>query len=193
MPRLDARSALLELQAGNRRYAAGKATRPRQTAERRSEVAKGQEPLAVVVSCSDSRVPPEIVFDCGLGDLFVIRTAGHVIDEMVLASVEYGVEHLGIPLVLVLGHSSCGAVKAAIEGGGSLGHLSSLLAAVRPAVADAQGQSGDIVANAVRANVQRAVRRLESSALALAGSGGENRLLIAGAIYDLATGEVSFF
>ncbi len=192
MPRLDARSAILELQAGNRRFAAGKATRPRQSVERRTEVVKRQEPIAVVVSCSDSRVPPEIVFDCGLGDLYVIRTAGHAIDEMVLASVEYGVEHLGIPLVLVLGHSGCGAVIAAVEGAHSLGHLSSLVAAVRPAVADAQGQPGDTVANAVRANVQRAVRRLQSSALVLAGSGTENRLLITGAVYDLATGEVTF-
>ncbi len=188
MPRLDARSALLELQAGNRRYAAGKATRPRQSPERRGEVAKHQEPLAVVIGCSDSRVPPEIIFDCGLGDLFVIRTAGHVIDEIVLASVEYGVEVLDIPLVLVLGHTNCGAVRAAVEGGHSLGHLSTLVAQVRPAIAEVQGQPGDTLTNAVAANVRRAARRLQSSVLVPAGGG----LTIAGAVYDLGTGEVRF-
>jgi carbonic anhydrase len=99
-----------KLAAGNKRWVDMQPGRPNQTKARRDEVAKGQHPYAVVFSCIDSRVPPEMVFDVGLGDLFVIRTAGHVIDEAALGSIEFGVEEFHIPLVVVLGHQKCGAV-----------------------------------------------------------------------------------
>src|SRR5438046_3516734 len=109
-----------------------------QAAKRRAELTKSQHPFATIVSCSDSRVPPEIVFDEGLGDLFVVRVAGNVINDESLGSIEYSVDHLGVRLVLVLGHQSCGAVKAARETVGAKGkapgHIESLVTAIRPAV-----------------------------------------------------------
>ena len=111
----DGDAALARLLEGNARYVESRAARPDQTPERRAEVATVQHPFALVLGCADSRVPPEIVFDQGLGDLFVIRVAGNVLDDQVLASIEYGVEHLHIPLVIVLGHERCGAVVATID------------------------------------------------------------------------------
>src|SRR5947208_9005654 len=114
-PAVDPAEAIDKLKEGNGRYASGKLQHPGQTTERRAELTKDQHPFAVIVSCSDSRVPPEIVFDQGLGDLFVVRVAGNVIDDHGLGSIEYAVDHLGARLIVVLGHQSCGAVKAAKE------------------------------------------------------------------------------
>src|SRR5215218_7417660 len=120
----DALKAIME---GNARFVAAKAAYPHQTVEQRTSVAGGQHPIAVVLSCSDSRVPPELVFDQGLGDLFVVRVAGNVADDAVIASIEYAVEHLGPTLVVVLGHEKCGAVAATLDavktGGAVPGHL----------------------------------------------------------------------
>jgi carbonic anhydrase len=114
-PAVAPTEAISKLKEGNGRYTSGNLQHPGQTAERRTELAKTQHPFAGIVSCSDSRVPPEIVFDQGLGDLFVVRVAGNVINDEGLGSVEYTVDHLGTRLILVLGHQSCGAVKAARE------------------------------------------------------------------------------
>src|SRR5262245_33955643 len=114
-PPVTARAALDELLAGNRRYAAGHPRHPPDSAGRRRLRAAAQHPFAVIVGCIDSRVPPELVFDQGIGDLLCIRTAGQVLDEAVLGSIQYGVEELGVPLVLVLGHERCGAVAATLE------------------------------------------------------------------------------
>jgi len=112
----DHRAALAALVEGNRRFAAGVAEHPRQDARRREEVlARGQYPFAAIVGCADSRVPPEIVFDQGLGDLFVLRTAGNIVDDLGVACLEYAAAHLGVPLIVVMGHSRCGAVTAAAE------------------------------------------------------------------------------
>src|SRR5437762_9840331 len=107
--------AISKLKEGNGRYTSGNLQHPGQTTERRAELAKSQHPFAIIVSCSDSRVPPEIVFDQGLGDLFVLRVAGHVIDNHSLGSIEYALDHLGVRLIVVLGHQNCGAVQAAKE------------------------------------------------------------------------------
>jgi carbonic anhydrase len=107
--------AIERLKAGNARFVKGKPSRPNATPKRRAEIAGSQHPFAIVVSCSDSRVPPEMVFDAGLGDLFVVRTAGEVVTAVEMASIEYAVDHLGASLVLVMGHERCGAVKAAVE------------------------------------------------------------------------------
>ena len=117
---MTSEQALQTLLDGNKRFVAGQARHPNQSSERLAEVTRGQRPIAIVVSCSDSRIPPEIVFDQGLGDIFVVRTAGHVLDDAALASIEYAAEHLHVPLAVALGHQDCGAVKAAVGGGDAL-------------------------------------------------------------------------
>jgi carbonic anhydrase len=131
--------ALQELMNGNKRYVAAELAHPNQTAARRAEVAKGQDPFAIIVGCSDSRVPPEIIFDQGLGDLFVTRVAGNIVDDVVLGSIEYAAEHLGVPLIVVLGHKRCGAVEAAAKGGDAPVHIRSLVEAIKPAIKKAKG------------------------------------------------------
>lgn len=181
------------LMDGNQRYVAQKSTHPNQTAGRRIELAKGQEPFAAVIGCSDSRVPPEIIFDQGLGDLFVIRVAGNILDDVVIGSVEYAIEHLSLQLIVVLGHSKCGAVAAAIEGGQSSDHTISLIEAISPAVEKAKSLSGDVLTNAIKANVEMVVAKLKSSEPILAERVKEGKLEIIGAFYDLGTGKVSEF
>ena len=187
----DAATAQKLLIEGNRRYATSRPSHTNQTAVRRGEIAAGQHPFAVIVGCADSRVPPEILFDQGLGDLFVIRVAGHVVDEAVVASIEYAVAHLGIRYVMVLGHERCGAVEATVKGGHEPGHIGSLAAAIRPAVDEAADQPGDRVDNVVRANVARTVRQLKASAPILKEGVERGNLTIAGARYDLDDGTVT--
>jgi len=184
--------ALQALLEGHQRYLAEQQTHPHQTARRRSEIAQHQDPFAVILGCADSRVPPEIVFDQGLGDLFVIRLAGHVLNDAVLGSVEYAVEHLGVSLVLVLGHESCGAVTAAIkaveQGGSVTGHIGSLVDAIKPAVERAKTHAGDIIDNAVRANVTMVVEQLKASLPILAPQVQSGKLKIVGMRSDLDDG-----
>jgi carbonic anhydrase len=182
--------ALRELMAGNKRYVAAKSLRPHQATARRADVAKGQHPFAIVLGCADSRVPPEIVFDQGLGDMFVVRVAGNIADDAALASMEYAVEHLGPRLIVVLGHERCGAVDAAVKGGEAPGHLGSLITAIAPAVASSQGKPGDRLDNAVRANVVRVVEQLRSSEPILAAQVRAGKVQIVGCRYDLDTGAV---
>lgn len=185
--------ALLKLMDGNARFASGNATHPDQSAERRAEVVSAQHPFAVVVGCSDSRVPPEIVFDQGIGDIFVVRTAGEVMDNASLGSIEYAVEHLSVPLVVVLGHDSCGAVKAAVEGGEAPGHIASLVEAIKPAVDEAKNgtQAQDQLLNiSIDNNVKNIVSDLNSSEPILSEYVKEGKLKIVGARYHLDSGKV---
>src|SRR5947209_5314090 len=129
---LPADQALARLIEGNARYSRHREQHPDETLARRKELQVGQHPFAVVLSCSDSRVPPELVFDQGLGDLFVVRVAGNIAADAVLGSVEYAVEHLGTKLIVVLAHEKCGAITAAVEGGKAPGHLPALVAAIQP-------------------------------------------------------------
>lgn len=152
-------------------------------------VAIGQHPFAIVLGCADSRVPPEIIFDQGLGDLFVIRVAGNIVDDAILGSIEYAVEELGTPLVLVLGHEGCGAVAATIKHGEILGHISTLLNAIQPAVDTAKTESGDLLDNAVRANIKLVVDQLKSS-LPVADFVKHDKLKVVGAQYNLKCGTV---
>jgi carbonic anhydrase len=190
-PPLTPDRALQELLIGNRRYASDAGHHPRQSAYRRAEVASGQHPFAVVIGCSDSRVPPEVIFDCGLGDLFVIRAAGHVLGDTDYASAQYAAEHLGVNLIVVLGHSSCGAVKAALDGMQAPGHLGVLLARLQPALAAASGQPGDPLANAVLENVRMAVARLKAEGPILPAMIAAGKLAVVGAHYDLSSGLVT--
>lgn len=180
--------ALEILLAGNRRYRAGKSEPVNESVARRRSVAQGQHPFGIVFSCIDSRVPPELVFDRGLGDLFVIRTAGHVLDGVTLGSLEFGVAEFGCPILLVLGHEKCGAVQAAVDGGNAPGKIGTVVEGLQPALRRA-GRSGDRVDNVVRANISLTVAELgKSQVLADAVSGG--KLSIVGARYDLDTGKV---
>ncbi len=192
-PSVAPAEAISKLKEGNSRYTSGNLQHPGQTTERRTELAKTQHPFAGIVSCSDSRVPPEIVFDQGLGDLFVVRVAGNVINDEGLGSVEYTVDHLGTRLILVLGHQSCGAVKAARETiaakGKAPGHIESLVTAIRPAV---EATAKDDLETTVKANVKNIVRALRSSTPILKAKVDSGEIQVIGGYYSLDTGAVTF-
>ncbi|HMD33363.1 MAG TPA: carbonic anhydrase [Vicinamibacterales bacterium] len=190
LPSADA--VLRELKAGNDHHVAKRYQHPHQTAARQRELASGQSPHAIVLSCADSRVAPEIILDQGLGDLFDVRVAGNVAGDTELASIEYAAEHLHTPLLVVMGHQKCGAVTAAAEGGDAAGHLPPLLALIRPAVESARGRSGDLIDNAVRINVETVVRHVRGSKPLLAGLVEHGELTVVGAVYSLDTGRVSW-
>jgi carbonic anhydrase len=189
-----ARALLGRLLEGNRRYVAGRMHHPRQGAFVRGALASGQHPFAAVLGCADSRVPVEIVFDQGLGDLFVVRSAGPVVDEAVLGSLEFAVQRYAIPLLLVLVHEACGAVQAGLAASkGELhpeGHLRHLVSAFAPAVADAAGRPGDPLENTVRAHGARLVDALRRTEPILAPAVAGGRLEVVGARYDLDSGLV---
>lgn len=186
--------ALRMLLEGNRRFAASEANRPRQSAVRRLEVANRPSPIAVVLSCADSRVPPEIVFDQGLGDLFTVRVAGNVVDDPILASIEFAVQNFGATLVLVLGHERCGAIMGTIAAAESTapppGHLDALVRLLQPAVQSARELPGDLVDNTVRLHVQRTVAALKSTPPVLQELVQSGALQVAGGRYDLHSGLV---
>jgi carbonic anhydrase len=187
---LTGEQALQRLLEGNARYVAGQSTHPDQTAERRAALAGGQAPFAIVFTCSDSRVSPELFFDQGLGDLFVIRNAGNVLDDHVIGSMEYAVEHLHVPLIIVVGHEKCGAVTAAVAGGEVPGHLHSVTDDLAPAVEQSKNLPGDKVDNAVRANAQRDAEILTHVEPVLKEAASRTNLLIVAARYDLTTGKI---
>ena len=191
---MDPEAALKQLIAGNERYVARKARHPNRTVKRRMEIASGQHPFAVILGCADSRVAPEIVFDQGLGDLFVVRVAGNIANDAVIGSIEYAVAHLGSRLVVVLGHEKCGAVAAAVEvaekGAALPGHLPAVVQPILPAVGAVRDQPGDRLDNAVRANVRLVVGRLRSSEAVLKPMLIDGRIQIVGRRYDLTSGFV---
>jgi carbonic anhydrase len=189
--------ALRDLLDGNKRFMSGQTTGPRRSPADFQKLAAGQYPEAIIVSCADSRVAPEILFDVGVGDIFVIRVAGNVVTGAgvtVKGSIEYGVAELNAPLVMVLGHSACGAVKAAkqhIDAKDSLpGAINGLVELVKPAVAQSKGEPGDPLENAIRKNVQLGVERLKTLEPILAAKVKDGKLKVVGAVYDLSTGEV---
>lgn len=188
MPTCD--QALQRLMDGNARFVAGEASQATHDAARRTEVAGGQQPFAILLCCADSRVGPEIVFDQGLGDIFVVRVAGNILNNAVVGSIEYAAGHFGSPLIVVLGHEHCGAVSAAVEGGHAPGHIHSIVEALRPAVDGAKGQPGDPVDNAVCANVRLIVERLRTTGPILRELVATDKLRVVGARYDLDTGRV---
>jgi carbonic anhydrase len=192
-PSVAPAEAISKLKEGNGRYTSGNLQHPGQTTERRTELAKTQHPFAAIISCSDSRVPPEIVFDQGLGDLFVVRVAGNVINDEGLGSIEYTVDHLGTRLILVLGHQSCGAVKAARETiaakGKAPGHIESLVTAIKPAV---EATAKDDLDTTVKANVKNVVQALRSSTPILKAEVDSGKIQVVGGYYSLDTGAVTF-
>ena len=189
---VTADSVLAELTAGNAHHIAHRYQHPHETIERQRELASGQSPHAEILSCADSRVPPELIFDQGLGDLFIIRVAGNVVSDTELGSLEYGAEHLHVPLLVVLGHQHCGAVTAAVEGGEAVGHIGALIALLRPAIEKTRGMSGDPVENAVKANVEMVVKQLRTETPLLAELVTHGKLKVVGAVYSLDTGKVTW-
>ena len=186
-------AALHELMQGNSRYAQGLTRRHDFRSERAALVA-GQNPYAGILSCADSRVAPEFAFDSARGDLFVVRVAGNFLNDDNLASFEYGVAELRTPLLMVLGHSACGAVSSTIKSIDSNttlpGHLPSLVASLAPAVKAARGAPGDLLANAIRANVRMNVERLKTATPILSKAVEEKKLLVVGGYYNLSDGIV---
>jgi carbonic anhydrase len=187
--------ALAELKAGNARFAAGKAQSPTRDLKRVKEVSAGQHPEAVILSCADSRVPPEVIFDEGIGDLFVVRVAGNVSEPATSGSIEYAAEHLHVPLIVVLGHKKCGAVKAAVEATGPVeGNIGEIVKELQPAVAAARASPGKrgLVDDAVYANADLVARQLLSESPLLTHLAHEGKIKIVTAVYDLDTGKVEW-
>ena len=181
--------ALSRLKAGNERFAQSKVSTGKPVAARRAETAKDQHPFAIIVGCADSRTAPEIIFDQNIGDLFVIRTAGNLVDDYALGSIEYAVEHLGTRLIVVLGHARCGAVKAALGGDSAPGHINSLVRDIQPAVTATKGKEGDALANAIHENDAQVAKKIRSQAQL-----GEltAQVRIVEGYYDLDTGKVEW-
>jgi carbonic anhydrase len=190
--------ALAELLAGNKRFASGEATSPRRQPKHFRALATGQHPGSIVVACADSRVVPEVLFDAGIGDIFVVSVAGNVVDSagvVVSGSIEYAVAALNVPLIMVLGHSDCGAVKAAmqkIEAKEALpGDIDGLVDLIEPAVLKSKGRPGDPLANAIRENVSIGVERLKGLDPIVAPAVREGKVKVVGGVYDLTTGKVT--
>ena len=189
--------ALERLRKGNERFAADPDVCLADLAGRRAAVAAAQAPWATIIACADSRVPPELLFGgVGLGELFVARNAGNLADQGTIGTVEYGAAVLGSPLILVLGHSNCGAVAAACdvltEDATFPGAIGPMIEPIVPAAIAARGQPGDFLANTVAESARRTVRRLLTASQLLAKLDGMGKLRIVAGVYDLATGKVTF-
>jgi len=189
------KDALRLLLDGNRRYARDEgAASAASIGTRREKLAAAQRPFAVVLGCSDSRVPVEIVLDQSLGDLFVVRVAGNILSDHVIGSIEYAVEHFGSALVLVLGHSGCGAVTAAVKASDTRerqrSHVASIVDAIRPAVEAARGHA-DVVAEAIAQNIRLVTATLQQMPPVIASARERGDLAVVGAQYDLASGLVT--
>jgi carbonic anhydrase len=182
--------ALQKLVEGNQRFVQHQPQYPDQSEARLHEVAQAQHPFATVLSCADSRVPAEIVFDQGLGDIFDVRIAGNIATPEALGSIEYAVALLGTPVLMVLGHERCGAVTAAVKNQTLPGEIGSFVKAVLPAVDRVKGKPGDAVDNAVIANVQYQIEQLQRSPLLMERL-QSGKLKIVGGRYDLDTGTVT--
>ena len=186
---VSADAALAKLKEGNLRFASSEVSQSKPTAARRAETAQEQHPFAIILGCADSRTAPELIFDQNLGDLFVIRTAGNLVDDHALGSIEYAVAHLGARLVVVLGHQRCGAVKAALESDHAPGHIESLVRDIQPAVKAAKGKPGDPLSATVAENARQVAAQTKAKA-ALGDLAKEVRIV--SAVYDLDTGKIDW-
>jgi len=190
--------ALDQLKTGNTLFSAGRNTFPRLDQARRDLTStKGQHPFVTVIACSDSRVPVESIFDQGIGDVFVIRVAGNVCGVDEVGSIEYGVEHLNTPLIVVLGHTNCGAVTAAVTGAELHGSILSLVDKIKPAVEKTKHDHPDLngpalASEAVKANVWQSIDDLFKTSPAVRERVKDGRVMVVGAVYDIATGRVEW-
>lgn len=188
--KLTGQDALQLLLDGNKRFISGNLEHPNHCEESRRGLVSGQDPIAVVLTCADSRVPPVDVFDQGLGDLFVVRVAGNIITDQILGSIEYAVAHLHTPLVMVMGHSSCGAVSAVAQGVKLDGHIASLTPSIDAALKKTKGIDGNWINNAAKALAISTAKKIAESEPIVADLVLEGRVLVVATYYDLETGEV---
>lgn len=190
--------ALAALEAGNARWVSGNTTNPNTSAERRADTAaNGQKPFVTIYTCADSRLPVERIFDCGVGDVFVLRIAGNVIGDHSAGTIEYGVDHLHTPLLVVMGHTKCGAVGAACSGGHAGGNIDSLLSEITPAVdrakkAHPDAENAQLVDFAVRENVWQSIFDLLRTSESVRTLVSQGKVRIVGAVCDISTGKVDF-
>jgi carbonic anhydrase len=182
--------ALQRLVEGNWRFRSGRLTAAPADAHLRQLSAQAQHPFAAMLGCSDSRMLMESIFDCGLGELFVCRVAGNVLDDVVLGSLEFAVNELAVPLIMVVGHERCGAVDAAVKHLDTRGEAGKIVRAILPAVQISKDQPGDLWRNSVIENVKLVVQSLRREEVVLAPKVRSGELLIEGAFYDLDSGEV---
>lgn len=186
--------AMQKLMDGNKRFVSGTLAQKDLSATKRKELAKGQKPFATVLTCSDSRVPPEILFDQGLGDVFVVRVAGNVVDPIALGSIEYAAEHLGSPLVLILGHSKCGAVKATLESKGKPeGNIGAIVKKIMPAADAAKKKGGtqdEILETAIKENVKNVYADVMKNSKIIPHLVEEGKLMIVAGEYDITSGKI---
>ncbi len=186
--------ALKQLMDGNARFVDARMVHPAQDPEHRLRVSQGQQPFAVILTCSDSRLPPEVIFDQGLGDLFVVRVAGNIVDAALLGSVEYAVGHFNTPLVVVIGHERCGAVEATLESiqhhTAPHGHIAALVDAITPAVQVAEQRPGDLLENAIRVNAEMSRDSIAKSS-ELAGPLNAGQVKVLAGYYSLDNGHVT--
>lgn len=195
MSKLSGKEALQLLRDGNKRFTEGNLASKDMGKTRREElVSKGQDPFAIIITCSDSRVPPELLFDQALGDLFVIRTAGNIVDPIAVGSAEYAIEHLGVQLLVILGHSNCGAVKATVDGGEAPGSIAAIVSKIAPSVqkARAAGAAGDeLYETSCLENVKAVINEIMESHI-VKHFIKDGKLTVIGAKYHLDSGKVEF-
>ena len=190
---LSAEEALEKLVQGNKRFVELEQKHPDEDKKRRKEMLKGQHPFVVILSCSDSRVPPELIFDQGLGDIFEIRNAGNVLDDHVIGSIEYAVMHCGVKLIVIMGHQDCGAIAATLSGVSETKYIKSLEDSIQPAVEDCKKKGLEVNSdNVVKAHVQQDINELLSQDTELVKYMKEHNVKIVPAYYHLDTGVVDF-
>lgn len=183
---------LSKIMEGNKRFVNNTPAHPDESSERKKEISEHQHPFAAIVCCSDSRVPPEIIFDQGLGDLFVIRTAGNLMGDIELGSLEYALEHLGVKLVMVMGHENCGVIKAFLSEEEETGNIAKLVALVKSEEEETAALTveGDKVNNCVLANIDHGVKQIKSAFHDFLQKEENKDVKIAGGEYDLNSGKV---
>ena len=190
---LSAKQALKKLEKGNKRFVELKLKHPDENKARRKEMLKGQHPFVVILSCSDSRVPPELIFDQGLGDIFEIRNAGNVLDDHVIGSIEYAVMHCGVKLIVVMGHQDCGAINATLSGVSETKYIQSLEDSIQPAVEECRAKGLEINSdNVVKAHVMQDIEELMQDDEELVKYMKKHNVKIVPAYYHLDSGKVDF-
>ena len=192
---IPASEALKKLKEGNQRFVEERVMRPNQTFDRLMKVSTGQHPFVSILSCSDSRVPPEMLFDQGFGDLFVVRVAGNVADTDEIGTLEYGVGHLGTELIVVLGHTKCGAVSAVAKGASVGGHIPALVDNIIPAVKKAKGEGvkeSGLIDRAIELNAFQGIEDILIRSKEIRHLVYQHRVTLVGAVYDLSTGKVKW-
>lgn len=189
---LPANEALEKLIVGNKHFVTTRMKHPDESKKRRAELEKGQHPFVAILSCSDSRVPPEIIFDQGLGDIFEIRNAGNVVDDHVIGSIEYAVVHAGVKLVVVMGHEDCGAVKATIGHSKESTYIESLTKAIEPAVKISKGDGSELATDTAKNNAKMAVENIINSDPIISEYVKCHGVKVIPALYHIHTGVVEF-